>query len=221
MKKQNLFRVINILILLTFISVLYFSNTKTLVKQHTYVTEDVLLALEYIKGNVQIDDKTFELYDINKDNEVNVQDVVLMNNIIRRRKSIMNLIMLKGRLARDIDLKYAQTTNTAIAGGSIAVQRRFVKEGDVDVDFFSFTAFGKQAETMSKFLKKGSEVVIQGRLQTRSWEDNEGKKRYATDVIVDSFEFCGKKEDNEVQSDTSTPVSDFAGNPVDPNDLPF
>lgn len=102
----------------------------------------------------------------------------------------MNLIILKGRLARDIDLKYAQTTNTAIAGGSIAVQRRFVKEEGVDVDFFNFTAFGKQAETMSKFLKKGSEVVIQGRLQTRSWEDNEGKKRYATDVIVDSFEFC-------------------------------
>ena len=83
MKKQNLFKVINILILLTFILVLYFSNTKTLVKQHTYVTEDVLLALEYIKGNVQLDDETFELYDINKDNEVNVQDVILINNIIK------------------------------------------------------------------------------------------------------------------------------------------
>ena len=102
----------------------------------------------------------------------------------------MNLIILKGRLARDIDLKYAQTTNTAIAGGSIAVQRRFVKEGEINVDFFNFTAFGKTGETMSKFLKKGSEVLIQGRLQTRTWEDNEGKKRYATDVIVDSFEFC-------------------------------
>lgn len=219
MKKQNLFKVINILILLTFILVLYFSNTKTLVKQHTYVTEDVLLALEYIKGNVQLDDETFEFYDINKDNEVNVQDVILINNIIRRRKSIMNLIMLKGRLARDIDLKYAQTTNTAIAGGSIAVQRRFVKEGDVDVDFFNFTAFGKQAETMSKFLKKGSEVLIQGRLQTRSWEDNEGKKRYATDVIVDSFEFCGKKEENSTSNNIPTEVNVVENN--DSDDLPF
>lgn len=132
----------------------------------------------------------------------------------------MNLIMLKGRLARDIDLKYAQTTNTAIAGGSIAVQRRFVKEGDVDVDFFNFTAFGKQAETMSKFLKKGSEVVIQGRLQTRSWEDNEGKKRYATDVIVDSFEFCGKKEENSTSNNIPTEVNVVENNGSD-DLLPF
>ena len=131
----------------------------------------------------------------------------------------MNLIMLKGRLARDIDLKYAQTTNTAIAGGSIAVQRRFVKEEGVDVDFFNFTAFGKQAETMSKFLKKGSEVVIQGRLQTRSWEDNEGKKRYATDVIVDSFEFCGKKEENSTSNNIPTEVNVVENN--DSDDLPF
>lgn len=190
MNKQIIFKIINILILLTFILVLYFSNTQTLIRQRTYSKEDVLLAMEYIKGNIQLDNETFEFYDINKDKEVNVQDVVLMINIIKRRKQIMNLIILKGRLARDIDLKYAQTTNTAIAGGSIAVQRRFVKEESVDVDFFNFTAFGKTAEVMSTHLKKGSEVVIQGRLQTRSWEDNEGKKRYATDVIVESFEFC-------------------------------
>ena len=132
----------------------------------------------------------------------------------------MNLIMLKGRLARDIDLKYAQTTNTAIAGGSIAVQRRFVKEEGVDVDFFNFTAFGKQAETMSKFLKKGSEVLIQGRLQTRSWEDNEGKKRYATDVIVDSFEFCGKKEENSTSNNIPTEVNVAENNDLD-DSLPF
>ena len=131
----------------------------------------------------------------------------------------MNLIMLKGRLARDIDLKYTQTTNMAIAGGSIAVQRRFVKEEGVDVDFFNFTAFGKQAETMSKFLKKGSEVLIQGRLQTRSWEDNEGKKRYATDVIVDSFEFCGKKEENSTSNNIPTEVNVVENN--DSDILPF
>ena len=132
----------------------------------------------------------------------------------------MNLIMLKGRLARDIDLKYAQTTNTAIASGSIAVQRRFAKEGDVDVDFFNFTAFGKTAEVMSKFLKKGSEVLIQGRLQTRSWEDNEGKKRYATDVIVDSFEFCGKKEENSTSNNIPTEVNVVENNDSD-DLLPF
>ena len=132
----------------------------------------------------------------------------------------MNLVMLKGRLARDIDLKYAQTSNLAIGVGSIAVNRRFAKEGEVNVDFFNFTAFGKQAETMSKFLKKGSEVVIQGRLQTRSWEDNEGKKRYATDVIVDSFEFCGKKEENSTSNNIPTEANVVENNGSD-DLLPF
>ena len=131
----------------------------------------------------------------------------------------MNLILLKGRLSKDIDLKYAQTTNTAIAGGSVAVKRRFVKEGEVDVDFFNFTAFGKQAETMSKFLKKGSEVVIQGHLQNRSWEAQDGTKRYATDVIVESFEFCGKKEENSEQNNISAEVNVAENNSSD--DLPF
>ena len=83
MNKQIIFKIINVLILLIFIFVLYFSNTRTLIKQRTYVMEDVLLALEYIKGNVELDSETFEFYDVNKDKEVNVQDVVLMNNIIK------------------------------------------------------------------------------------------------------------------------------------------
>ena len=86
MNKQIIFKIINILILLTFILVLYFSNTQTLIRQRTYSKEDVLLAMEYIKGNIQLDNETFEFYDINKDKEVNVQDVVLINNIIKRRK---------------------------------------------------------------------------------------------------------------------------------------
>ena len=109
-----------------------------------------------------------------------------------------NLVMLKGRLTRDIDLKYSQTTNTALANGSIAVKRRFVKENDVDTDFFNFTAFGKTAENMQKFFKRGSEILIQGHLQNRSWEAQDGTKRYATDVIVETFDFCGKKEENSV-----------------------
>lgn len=108
----------------------------------------------------------------------------------------------------------------AIAGGSIAVDRRFAKEGEVNVDFFNFTAFGKTGEAMSKFLKKGSEVLIQGRLQTRTWEDNEGKKRYATDIIVDSFEFCGKKSDNETQSNSQPEVTVVENNDLD-DSLPF
>lgn len=83
MNKKIIIRTLNILILLIFILILYFSNSRVLIKQYVYTTDDIILALEYIKGNVQLDDETFELYDINKDNEVNVQDVVLMNNIIK------------------------------------------------------------------------------------------------------------------------------------------
>lgn len=76
-------KVINSLIIIIFVMVSLLCVGNNLSKKHTYTIGDITLALEYIKGNVQLDDETFELYDINKDNEVNVQDVVLMNNIIK------------------------------------------------------------------------------------------------------------------------------------------
>ena len=106
-----------------------------------------------------------------------------------------NFIILKGRLTKDIELKQSQS-NIAIANSCIAVDRKTKKEGEQTADFFYITAFGKQAETMANYLKKGSEVLIQGHLQNRSWETPDGIKRYATDVIVDNCEFCGKKPES-------------------------
>ena len=78
-------KVINALIVIIFVMVSLLCVGNNSSKKYTYTIGDINLALEYIKGNVQLDDETFELYDINKDNEVNVQDVVLINNIIKRR----------------------------------------------------------------------------------------------------------------------------------------
>ena len=110
----------------------------------------------------------------------------------------MNLFIGKGRLTKDPELKYAQNENsTAIARFPIAIPRRFKKDGQPDSDFLNCTAFGKQAEFIEKFFKKGQEALIEGNIQTRSWDGEDSKKHYATDVIVNQIEFCGKKSDNE------------------------
>lgn len=126
-----------------------------------------------------------------------------------------NFIILKGRLTKDIELKQSES-NIAIANSSIAVDRKTKKEGNPTADFFNIVAFSKQAETMANYLKKGSEVFIQGHLQNKSWQAQDGTKRYATDVIVDNFEFCGKKpEINELTKDVNVVEDDNS------SDLPF
>lgn len=105
-----------------------------------------------------------------------------------------------GRLTRDVDVRYTQTTNTMIANFSLAVNRRFVKEGEErQTDFFNVTAFGKTAEFIQKYMNtKGQQIAVIGRLQNRSWEDNQGQKHYATDVIAEEVYFAdSKKQQNE------------------------
>ena len=101
----------------------------------------------------------------------------------------MNRVILKGNLTRDIDLRQGNVTTGKTA---IAVQR--VKEG---TDFINLVAFGTTAETMEKFLKKGSQVLIEGRIQTGSYTNKSGDKVNTVDVVVERFEFCGKKEKKE------------------------
>lgn len=123
----------------------------------------------------------------------------------------MNKLILKGRLSKDIEIR--KTTNgTDVASTSIAVNRKTRDEnGNYPADFFNLVAFGKVAEFINKYFSKGQEILIEGRLQNRSWDDSNGQKRYATDVIVESIEFCGAKKDDE---------SSFV--PVDTDeDLPF
>lgn len=136
----------------------------------------------------------------------------------------MNQVVLKGRLTRDVDIRYTQTNNTKIANISIAVQRKFKNQaGEYEADFFNCTAFGNQADFLEKYFRKGQEIILTGRLQTRNWETDTGEKRYATDIIIDSIEFCGsKKENNDEpenvnQAELDVNVVDNGSN----SDLPF
>ena len=139
----------------------------------------------------------------------------------------MNRILIKGRLARDPETRYTQTTNTLVASFSVAVNRRYAKEGEErQADFFNVTAWGKTGEFCSKYFKKGQEILIEGRLENRSWEDDQGQKHYATDIIAEQVEFCGSKKDNESNNNSSEITNNADINVKDyfvpsDDDLPF
>ncbi len=144
----------------------------------------------------------------------------------------MNKVILMGRLTRDPEVRYTQTNNTLVASFSLAVNRRFTREGDTQTaDFINIVAWGKTGEFCSKYFKKGQQVGIIGRIQTRSWEDNQGQKRYATEVIAEETYFADSKRDSyqegsfdntfgaEPQATNSGDTSDFEVSSGD--DLPF
>lgn len=125
---------------------------------------------------------------------------------------MLNKVILQGRLTRDTETRYSQGAEPmAIARYSLAVDRRFKKEGQPDADFINCVAFGKNGEFAEKFLKKGVQINIVGRLQTGSYTDKEGVKRYTTDVVVEEQHFTGKKEDNapsKPQSNAPKPTNE-------------
>lgn len=98
----------------------------------------------------------------------------------------MNKVILMGRLTRDPEVRYSQGAEPlAIARYSLAVNKRFKRQGEPDADFIPCVAFGKQGEFAERYFRKGQLVSIVGRLQVRNWEDNEGKKRVTTEVVVE------------------------------------
>lgn len=133
----------------------------------------------------------------------------------------MNSIIIKGRLTADPELKYTQS-NTAVTSFSVAVNRRFVQEGQQDTDFFNVTAWSKTAEFITKYFKKGQEILIQGRLQQHSWETESGEKRYAVDIVAEQVEFCGSKSQSEGEPENVN-QAELEVKTVDGNgdDLPF
>ena len=92
-----------------------------------------------------------------------------------------------GRLTRDPEVRYTQTSNTLVASFSLAVNRRFVRQGEErQADFINCVAWNKTGEFVSKYFKKGQQVGVIGRLQTRTWDDDKGQKHYITEVIVEA-----------------------------------
>ena len=125
-----------------------------------------------------------------------------------------------GRLTKDPEIRYTQTNNTLVATFSIAVNRRFTREGDtVTADFFNVTAWSKTGEFVSKYFKKGQQVAVVGRLQNRNWDDQNGQKHYATDVIAEEVDFAGSKAENNTNNNTeNADITDFTS---ESDSLPF
>ena len=106
----------------------------------------------------------------------------------------MNKVILMGRLTRDPEVRYTQSDNaSAVARFSLAVDRRFKKDGDQTADFINCVAFGKTGEFIEKYGHKGTKFVVEGRIQTGSYTNKDGQKVYTTDVVVEQVEFAESK----------------------------
>ena len=106
----------------------------------------------------------------------------------------MNKVIMMGRLTRDPEVRYSQgASQTAIARFSLAVDRRWKREGEPDADFFNCTVFGRQADFVEKYLRQGTKVVVTGRIQNDNYTNKEGQKVYAVQIIVDEIEFAESK----------------------------
>jgi len=140
----------------------------------------------------------------------------------------MNKVILMGRLTRDPELRYSNTSNVAVVKFSLAVDRRFKREGQPEADFINCTAFGKTGEFINNYFNKGMRVAVTGRLQVSSWEEEPGKRRYSTDVIVEEAYFADSKKEGGNNNfggrqTNSTPGADdgFAKVDDDDDELPF
>ena len=106
----------------------------------------------------------------------------------------MNKVILMGRLTRDPEVRYSQGANaTAVCRYTIAVDRRFKREGEPDADFFNCTVFGKGAEFAEKYLKQGTKIVVSGRVENDNYTNKDGQKVYGTRILVEEQEFAESK----------------------------
>ncbi|MEG1141233.1 MAG: single-stranded DNA-binding protein [Clostridia bacterium] len=124
----------------------------------------------------------------------------------------MNKFQFMGRLTKDPEVR--NTTNgTVVSAFPLAVNRKFADQnGERQADFFNVSAFGKTAEFCNKYFKKGQQVLVEGRIQNRTWDDQTGTKRYSTDYIIESAYFADSKRDNNNNNNNNNEV---------PNDADF
>lgn len=135
----------------------------------------------------------------------------------------MNKVILLGNLTRDPEIRYTQGDNPlAIARFSLAVNRRFSKNGEKEADFFNCTAFGKQAEFVEKYFKQGSRMMLTGRIQNDNYTNKNGEKVYTVQVIVEEVEFAEKKNSSGGQAENGGSTDEFMNIPDGIEDgLPF
>lgn len=111
----------------------------------------------------------------------------------------MNKVILMGRLTRDAEVRYSQgDASTAVARFSLAVDRRFKRDGDEQTaDFINCVAFGRTGEFMERFGRKGTKFLVEGRIQTGSYTNKDGQRVYTTDVVVEQVEFAESKASSD------------------------
>ncbi len=136
----------------------------------------------------------------------------------------MNKVLLMGRLTRDPELRYSQNENsTAVARFTIAVDRRYKKDEQQSADFIGCVAFGKTAEFFEKYIKQGTKVCVEGRIQTNNYTNKDGQKVYTTDVVVENVEFAESKSHsaNAQSANTqSAPAANYNQAPAQSNPMP-
>lgn len=130
----------------------------------------------------------------------------------------MNKVCLIGRLTSDPEVRYTQKSKALVASFTLAVNRRFANEGEEQADFIRILAWSTKGEFVSKYFKKGQQVAVVGKIQTRNYEDEQGKKHYSTDVVAEELFFAdSKREGNNNYSNTTTESNNKFGT----DDLPF
>lgn len=134
----------------------------------------------------------------------------------------MNNVSLVGRLTKDVELKHTNT-QTAVASGTLAVNRQFKNaNGEKEVDFINIVAWRKTAEIIANYTSKGSQIGITGRIQTRNYEGNDGKRVYVTEVVAESVALLDSKSNNQQpQQKQDTPFNNNSQMDVSNLDLPF
>lgn len=137
----------------------------------------------------------------------------------------MNKVILIGRLTRDPELRYTGS-NTPVATFSLAVNRPFTNQsGEREADFINCVVWRKLAETVKNYLSQGSQVAVEGRIQTRNYDDQNGQKRYVTEVIVENIDFVGSRRDSAQgqasQSAPAMPSANFNNQPTSTEATPY
>ena len=131
---------------------------------------------------------------------------------------MINNVVLAGRITKDIELKVTQT-GKSVCSFSLAVERKFAQNGEKITDFINCQSWGKSAETLEKYGKKGMMIGIEGRIQTRKYTNQQGQTVYVTEVVADSFSFLEKKQSNDQPQFND--YTSFGGLEVTDDDLPF
>ena len=131
---------------------------------------------------------------------------------------MINNVVLAGRVTKDIELKVTPT-GKSVCSFSLAVERKFVQNSEKVTDFINCQLWGKSAETLEKYVKKGMMIGVEGRIQTRKYTNQQGKTVYVTEVVADSFSFLEKKQSNDQQQFND--FENYGGFEVNDDDLPF